>query len=647
MSKNVKPLIYIAESSRILSKVICSELKAAGYESQVFTDGFSLLKKIVSNSPALIIADKNLPMIDGVDLCYILKNGSSKNTIPFILISSDDTISDFWTSASGANKALAISSQNIDLLIDSVKKLLAPDYLEIEVFDANRESIFGQESDLTDNDKLISWLVTSLTKSEYYYTMIKNVIQLYSKVKDLNYLIENLFYMLYKACEYDAITLILDGRNTRVFKSGLENFSSQVADEFWNICKTDYEVQAKKNHSINYEEKVLTGILPSALENIDEEIEALEEEGEFEEASLIEEKNNPVEVKLESYTTFTININKDFVGTLHLASTKKMIFNYKVQSSIEFVLPALAAILQESVQRAELMLQETKLRSAFSKFVPEQVINTLLNSNKGQELKNNNEKRNVVILMSDIRNFTSISEVNKAEDVVNFLNNYFTHMVEIIKKYGGTVDKFIGDAIMVLFGAPISYNDNADRAVKAAIEMYAQLGSIPCGDLKFPEGMDLDIGIGIHYGDVIVGQIGSADKTNYTVIGDTVNLASRLEGLTKIYGAKVIISQAVRDELDEDMNILLLDSVKVKGKKESVNIYRIDAKALPKTFAQSYEKGLKSYNEGAFNLAIPYFKKAVKVIPQDKAAKLMLERCNEFLINPPENWDGAIALTSK
>ena len=338
---------------------------------------------------------------------------------------------------------------------------------------------------------------------------------------------------------------------------------------------------------------------------------------------------------------------KGFVGTIHLASCRKKVFNYKVKSSIEYMLPALGNILTESLAHAELTLQETRLRTAFSKFVPEEVINDFLSSDEKTELNNNNEKRNVVILMCDIRSFTSISEINKAEDVVNFLNSYFTHMVNIVKKYGGTVDKFIGDAIMVLFGAPISYNDNAQRAVQAAIEMYSQLEEIPCGNLKFPEGIKLDIGIGIHYGEVIVGQIGSADKTNYTVIGDTVNLASRLEGLTKLYGAKVVISEAVRNELDEKMNVHLLDSVKVKGKKEAVFIYRVDEKSLPEEFTEPYEKGYKSYAEGAFGLAIPYFEAALSVLPQDKAAKLMLERCNEFADSKPENWDGAIALTSK
>ncbi len=629
MSKSEKTLIYVAEASKVLSKIICTELEKQKYEVRVFDDGYEVLKAFVKEPPQLLITDKVLNTIDGMELCNVLKTGSSKSDVPVIVISTDKKIFDFWTNELLANKAITVSAENIEELNTAVKELLNQNYITVDSFYSDKKTS-GEESAV--DLRLAAWMVNSINKSDNLFTMTKNVMSLYKDVKDLEYLVGNLFRMLYKACEYDAITLIVDSNNAKVFKTGIEHFNSSVIEEFWNICKTEFELKAKKKHKINYEEKRFIQIANPT--------------GEF---SFDFGPNEASTEKFESYYSYEIKDGNTFVGTLHLASTRKKIFNYKVQSTLDFIMPYLASILQEAAFRNQLVQQEAKIRAAFSKFVPEQVIDDFIVSDDDSELQRNNEKRNVVVLMCDIRSFTTISEINKPEDVVNFLNTYFTRMVEIVKKYGGTVDKFIGDAIMVLFGAPISYNDNAKRAVQAAIEMYAQLGSIPCSQLKFPEGISLDIGIGIHYGDVIVGQIGSSDKTNYTVIGDTVNLASRLEGLTKLYGAKIVISQAVRDEIEEDdsMNLLLLDSVKVKGKKEAVFIYRVDSKALPKDFTQAYEKGFKSYNEGAFSLAIPYFEKAVKLLPQDKAAKLMLDRCNEFAVNKPENWDGAIALTSK
>ncbi len=607
-------LIYIAESSKILTKIISSELQEKGYEIKAFSDGMSVLKAIIKEEPALLIADKDLPLISGIQLCKILKTGSDNTSLPLVLISTDDSIFDFWTTAREANRVVLIANDNVESLLSTVNELLSVDYIN--------KNEFIEEKEVDDEQRLVKWLVNTMDKSEFFFNVSYNIVELYSFVKETDYLIEKIFRMLYTACSYDGIAIVLNTQPAKVYVSGTEYFDVSVGDEFWNICRSEFEGQIKKTHTITYEEKHIENILLS----------------------------KPDKIKYESYCTFTIRSGKEIVGTLHMASTRKKCFTYKLQSTIDFILPSLANLIQEAILRAELTEQEIKLRKAFSKFVPEEVINDFLVSDGEQELKNNNEKRNVVILMSDIRSFTTISEVNKPEDVVNFLNTYFTRMVDIVKKYGGTVDKFIGDAIMVLFGAPISYNDNAKRAVQAAIEMYSQLPSIPHDQLKFPEGIKFDIGIGIHSGAVIVGQIGSTDKTSYTVIGDTVNLASRLEGLTKLYGAKIIISEAVRNELrndDEDLNLLLLDSVKVKGKKEAVFIYRVDQNAQSAEFIQAYEKGFKSYNEGAFNLAIPYFEKALELQPKDKAAKLMLERCNEFAVNKPEYWDGAVALTSK
>jgi class 3 adenylate cyclase len=228
-------------------------------------------------------------------------------------------------------------------------------------------------------------------------------------------------------------------------------------------------------------------------------------------------------------------------------------------------------------------------------------------------------------------------------------------MVNIVKQYGGTVDKFIGDAIMVLFGAPISYNDDAKRAVQAAIEMYSQLDSIPHDQLKLPEGVKLDIGIGIHYGDVIVGSIGSAEKTDYSVIGDNVNLASRMEGLTKTYGSMILVTDAVKNDIYKttggtgDFEFRYLDDVKVKGKTKGVPIYAVDRnqEEFSIEYRDCYAKGLDLYKQGVFNLAKEYFEKSLAACPNDKASKLMLERCEEFIKNPPESWDGAITFHTK
>ncbi len=628
--------IYIAESSRILSKQIAKALSDKGFSTQIFTDGLSALKKIVDDAPDLIVADKSLDKINGIQLCKIIKNGSTKSSVPFILISTDEDVFDFWNRSTGANKTLSVSAENFESLIDAISELLDSGYInEDSFFNEAGNDIYGIKALLSkaganealtdaqkqsEEEEMTSWIVNAMERSESFLQMTNNVIKLYSYVKDTDALVKKLFTMIYDACKYDAIALILDSQKTKVYKAGTEYLEEGLSGEFWNICKTSYEQQAKKKHTITYVHQEVSGIVPCDPQN---------------------------RSKLKSYYDFVIETDDEFVGTLHVASSKKKLFTYKVQSSIEYILPPLAYLLQQSIQFSAVTLTESKLHSAFLKFVPPQVIDDMLTSDESEQQTNNNEKRNVVILMSDIRNFTSISEENSPEDVVYFLNTYFTQMVNIVKKYGGTVDKFIGDAVMVLFGAPISYTDNAKRAVLAAIEMCAQLNQIPCGQLKFPEGVKLDIGIGIHYGDVIVGNIGSEDKTNYTVIGDTVNLASRLEGLTKLYGAKILVSQAVKEELDDSVNLMLLDSVKVKGRKESVQVYRVDDKPLPEDFMQIYEKGFKTYNEGAFSLAVPYFEKALEMMPDDKAAKLLLGRCAEFAVNKPENWDGAIALTSK
>jgi len=221
-----------------------------------------------------------------------------------------------------------------------------------------------------------------------------------------------------------------------------------------------------------------------------------------------------------------------------------------------------AAYLQERAQR---------LRTAamFKRFLDPRVVTEL--TERGEiDYRVNAETRELTILFSDIRGFTALSERARPEDVVALLNLYFSRQVEVIFRYGGTLDKFIGDCIMAFWGAPTSYEDHAERAVAAAIDMSIVLENLrnDLGEL----GADLDIGIGIHTGKAVVGFIGSNDRLDYTVIGDTVNLASRIEGLTKGI-CRILVSQATRDAIGAGRNWEDRGKHRVKGRETLVQLY--------------------------------------------------------------------------
>jgi adenylate cyclase len=184
--------------------------------------------------------------------------------------------------------------------------------------------------------------------------------------------------------------------------------------------------------------------------------------------------------------------------------------------------------------------EKRKIKLSFEHYLSPQVVKRVI-KNPGL-LKLGGEKKNVSILFSDIRNFTRISESMEPQELVSFMNDYLTAMTDIILKNGGTLDKYMGDAVMAFFGAPEDMPDHAGIATRSALEMLNTMHD--CRDRWCFPGFDrVEIGVGISSGPVIVGNMGSEKRLNYTVMGDQVNLASRLEGLTKEYGVKILVSQ--------------------------------------------------------------------------------------------------------
>ncbi|MFN3691575.1 MAG: CHASE2 domain-containing protein [Fervidobacterium sp.] len=211
--------------------------------------------------------------------------------------------------------------------------------------------------------------------------------------------------------------------------------------------------------------------------------------------------------------------------------------------------------------------EKRKMKEYLYRYVPDKVAESLLN--KG-ELKLGGETRNVVVLFSDIKGFTSRSEKLSPEEVVSFLNIYLTKMSEIIRyKYEGTIDKFIGDAIMAIFGAPVSYEDDIDRALKCALDMRKALK-----ELNNETGLNLDSGIGMHYGPAIVGNIGAPFRMDYTCIGDTVNTASRIEHLTRNVDAEIIVSEEIVNRTNNFVFEYIGDFA-VKGKSSKLRLYKL------------------------------------------------------------------------
>ncbi|RKX94648.1 MAG: adenylate/guanylate cyclase domain-containing protein [Spirochaetes bacterium] len=290
------------------------------------------------------------------------------------------------------------------------------------------------------------------------------------------------------------------------------------------------------------------------------------------------------------------------------------------------------------------------IRSVFKHYLAENVVDTVLQETDA--LSFGGKKQHLTVLFSDIRSFTSYSEKYSPEEVVSILGEYLTEMVDIILKYGGMLDKFVGDEIMAVFGAPHYFKDHAEKACLTALEMIRALDRLK--EKWEQEGRDtFDIGIGINTGDMIVGNLGSKQIFDYTVIGDAVNLGARLEGINKVYPTvnHIILSEYTKNEISDNLVTRELDSVRVKGKRKPVAIYELvgerEVMVYPKEFLKHFEKGLFLYKRMKWEEASEEFKKALSH-RDDEISKMYIKRCKHFMKYPPApDWDGVFTLKTK
>lgn len=609
-----KKKVLTAFDSKTMQAYIYQMLKASGYDVINANDGAEALDLVFTERPCCVLVYVDIPVIGSWDLSRIIKNTPQLRDTSVLVCSSDNLSAyNFWKNKSHADGIIILDNIDAPKLSGLIENTVQKNAANIESAD--------KTYNLLDRKDIVR-LVSNASANELFNLYItQTAYSIGTASFGVEGVADAMIGELKAIFNYDAVGIIFNDESLIERYDYNSNISVDDFKEFRHICHKDFESKITNRKNYNWEESTI-------------------KRTRF-------ESEKGTDGKLKSYECFPRNSNGYI--TIHVASCDEDAFNKRFDERINFFTDLYGKLARKNIYVKKVSGSEQKMRKAFSRFVPATIIDDIIAGNEQTDMAVG-EKRQVAILISDIRNFTTISEINEPANVVNFLNYYFSVMGKIIKRNGGTIDKFMGDAIMVLFGAPESFDDNGNRAAQTALEMMEAMKTIDTKMLKFPGNTKFEIGIGIHYGTPIVGSIGSQEKRDYTVIGDDVNLASRVEGLTKLYGVPIIITDTVKQDLLDGYNgNRLLDKVRVKGKSYPVEIFELIAEKdkYSNEFLSIYDKGFKQYVLGNFGSATEYFNQAIEMEKNDKASIVLQNRCNEFISNPPEQWDGAIQLTNK
>jgi adenylate cyclase len=294
--------------------------------------------------------------------------------------------------------------------------------------------------------------------------------------------------------------------------------------------------------------------------------------------------------------------------------------------------------------------REKRVRNTMARYVAKEVVDRLLAS--GQDFLAGHSHV-ATVLFSDIRRFTTLAESMSPQETVTMLNDYFTSMVEVVFQHGGMLDKYIGDAIMAVFGTGVSDVSDADNALMVATEMIRELARF--NQRRLERGHEaIEIGIGIATGEVLAGSLGSRRRLEYTVIGDNVNLAARLEGANKHFGTTVLLAASTVEALKSRPILRRLDLIQVKGKSrptlayESLDHYDPERVPNPAAMINAYEAGLDCYKRRDWVDAIGHFSRALELAPSDRPSRIFVDRCRYYSENPPpDDWNGVWIMEDK
>ena len=632
MSDEQKRLL-IMEDSDIFADILIGAFDSSKYKIERAVNGFEGIKKTYSFMPHLIITDIEMPLFKGYQVTRLLKSRKNTKSIPVIMFTSlNETRDVFWAEQTGADFYLEKSPDNMTPLMNAVEKIISSSQeidfsaIEKEGRKINDESIIETVNNLLDNKLFQTTIISLLT-------------ELSSRIHSLDDVIRGIFDLLHTLCEAEIITLLIRGNNRilHIFTINYGGFKNEIFENFTGISLSDFK-------------KLFT-------------------EFNFISRNTVNFSNSGDNQKnISSYTSLPLTIGGEIFASLHIANSINDYFSPAIMENLNVFTGAAAPVISNALYMHEVHELQRNTRTAFARYVPADVMDEIINdtSKKAQM----SENRNISVLFSDIRDFTELSEHYDAQIVVDFLNNYFAKMGSEIISEGGHVDKFIGDAIMAVFGAFQTQESSPEKAIRCALKMLVAMEMINKSSSKLSKE-NINIGIGINCGECILGNIGFQNKMDYTIIGDTVNLASRIESLSKIYHHPLIVSEYVYEAAKEKFLFRKIDNVRVKGRNKSIGIYGVysgfhgkESKRLRsgeimdiptvsgllinRDTLSNYNKGLQVFYMNEWKLAEEYFTKALESQKDDFLSNLYLERTRKFAANPPpENWNGVFTLTEK
>jgi class 3 adenylate cyclase/DNA-binding response OmpR family regulator len=618
-----KKRILLFEASDIFADMVLEFLNEQGYETERAANGLEGIKMVYQFLPHLIITDVEMPLFKGYQATRLLKSRAATRPIPVIMFTTlSETRDRFWGAQAGADCYIEKSPENFTELSSQIEKLLG------EAQGADYELI-KKDGRRIDDNALVEMVNNLLDNKLFQTTVISLLAELSSKLDSLEEIVKGVFELLSNICEAEICSVMIkDADNALiVYSANNAGYTAVVANDFTAITIADFNTHFPDYQVLSREVK---DFFPPG------------------------EKKT----RIESYIMIPLKSAGEEFASVHIANSIKEYFSPVILENLNVFLTAAAPILSNALGLKQMDSIQKKTRAAFARYVPIDVMDEIIR--KSASASSQSESRIVAILFSDIVSFTKISEKTNAQDMVNFLNVYFDAMCNEIVSECGNIDKFIGDAIMAVFGAPKALENAAVSAIKAAIRMAAKIKDVDTSGITLPES-GFGAGIGLNFGECIVGNIGFHDKLDYTVIGDTVNLASRLEALTRIYKHPIIVSENMYESAKDEFIFRKLDVVRVKGKDQPVGIYAVYAAfageaetdiplslILDKKALDLYEKGLKLFFMKEFETAKQYFSKVLLIDEKDFLSRMYLERIDNFLKNPPpEDWDGTLTLTEK